>query len=55
MKEKKEIISEQWRIKLDEKGNIMLGELKRDNTYLWYYPSHYPPILLTLRWKIVLD
>lgn len=48
----KEAISKQWRIKLNKDKKLTIGILKEDNSYEWINPIYYPPIFLTLKWKI---
>lgn len=53
LNENKEVISQQWRVKLNKDKKLTIGILKEDNSYEWINPIYYPPIFLTLKWKIV--
>jgi hypothetical protein len=46
-------VSGKWKIQLDSKGRLNLGELMLDLTYQWIVPAYIPPILLDLRWHVV--
>lgn len=48
----KHAYSGNWSLKVDEKDEILLGDLLLDGTYSWMNPIYYPPIILGLVWGI---
>ncbi|ANF97014.1 imm11 family protein [Paenibacillus bovis] len=47
------IISRDWKIKKDQRGELIIGRLKDDLNYEFFSPIYIPPILLDLNWKEV--
>lgn len=47
------VVSDRWKLKLDQDRNILLGQLNMDLQYDFVSPKYIPPILLDLKWKKV--
>lgn len=47
----KAVVSDRWKLKLDQDRNILLGQLNMDLQYDFVSPKYIPPILLDLKWK----
>lgn len=45
------VVSDRWKLKLDQDLNILLGQLNMDLQYDFVSPKYIPPILLDLKWK----
>ncbi|MDP9700961.1 hypothetical protein J2T16_003874 [Paenibacillus intestini] len=46
----KTMISGRWKMKLDDQGQLWLGELLKDLSYQWIMPMYIPPVLLLKSW-----
>jgi len=51
--EDKAIASGKWKIQRDKTGEILIATLEEDGRYKWMNVSHYPPILIGMKWHVV--
>ncbi|MEF2247072.1 imm11 family protein [Paenibacillus sp. IITD108] len=49
----KAVASGEWKLQKDKNGQIILGRLTVNLSYVWMDPDYYPPIVLTLKWNEV--
>lgn len=49
----KAMASGKWKMQLDAKGRLWLGQLTLDLSYQWMRPTYIPPVLLGYRWHEV--
>ncbi|OAB43952.1 hypothetical protein PBAT_17175 [Paenibacillus antarcticus] len=47
------VASGKWKMQLDNKGGLWLGEIILDLTYQWMIPVYIPPVLLGFQWHEV--
>ncbi|MGF7046897.1 hypothetical protein J2T13_001399 [Paenibacillus sp. DS2015] len=47
------VASGKWKMQLDDKGRLWLGEIILDLSYQWIMPVYIPPVLLGFQWHEV--
>lgn len=48
------VASGKWRLQQALDGTVRLGNLQADGGYNWIQPIYYPPVLLDLKWHVVI-